>query len=125
MNQKTIRLNRIQLLGFLLAASCLFMNSCKKDTDTKTAIFKVQPELAFVAPNPPADPSSPANIPAMKILQDGRKDTLYLTLDRIAGFTYTEGVSYVLKVRITTLNNPPADGDLYSYRLIEQISKTK
>gem|GEM_PF-5410477 len=107
-----------------IAISVFLAFSCKKNTDEKTAIFNVGPQLAYIAPRPPASPSSPTNIPAMKIVENGVKDTLYLTLDRISGFTYTEGYTYVLKVKITITTPAPVDGDIYSYALIQEVSKS-
>lgn len=99
--------------------------SCKKDTDIKTVIYHVEPELTLIGPNPPAPADSPKNIPAMVLIKDGTKDTTYLTLHTIEGFDYEEGYTYTLKVRITRLKNPPADGSIFSYSLVDVISKQK
>lgn len=45
--------------------------------------------------------------------------------DRITGFTYESGFKYILKVAITTVPNPPADGSSLAYSLVEIIAKEK
>lgn len=42
----------------------------------------------------------------------------------IDGFTYEKGNSYELFVEKRIYSNPPADGPLFSYKLIKIISKT-
>ncbi|MDR0793942.1 MAG: DUF4377 domain-containing protein [Chitinophagaceae bacterium] len=116
---------KIIFLCCFIFISIFLALGCKKNTDEKTAVFNVLPKLVYVAPLPPASPSLPANIPAMQIVVNGEKDTLHLTPNRIAGFTYTEGYKYVLKVRITKLNPAPADSDGLEYTLIEQLSKSQ
>lgn len=46
-----------------------------------------------------------------------------LGFSEIAGFTYERGYEYVLRVQRTTLANPPADGGLYTYKLLEILSR--
>ena len=45
-----------------------------------------------------------------------------LVMGSIEGFEYVQGHAYELKVRKTTLANPPQDGADYTYRLLEVIS---
>lgn len=45
--------------------------------------------------------------------------------DQIEGFDYEEGFIYTLKVRITPVANPPADGSDRKYTLLEVLSKEK
>ena len=44
--------------------------------------------------------------------------------DGIEGFTYVEGVSYVLDVEITQVKDPPADGSSLYYRLVRVVEAT-
>ena len=44
--------------------------------------------------------------------------------DQIAGFEFTEGISYVLDVRIEDVFDPPADASSLSYTLVEVISES-
>lgn len=45
-------------------------------------------------------------------------------VDFIQGFTYEWGYTYVLKVKVTTLANPPMDASNKEVELIDEISKT-
>lgn len=44
--------------------------------------------------------------------------------DGIEGFIHTEGVSYVLEVEITEIEDPPADGSSLHYRLVRTVEST-
>lgn len=112
----------ICLIGIITA---LVLFSCKKNSDNKTVIYQVEPKLISIAPNPPAPPDSPKNIPAMVLVEKGTSDTIYLTLNRIAGFDYIEGYAYTITVVRSRLKNPPADGDIYRYSLAQVIAKEK
>ncbi|GHA59633.1 DUF4377 domain-containing protein [Pontibacter akesuensis] len=46
-----------------------------------------------------------------------------LFYDRIEGFQYEEGFTYVLRVRVEKVENPPADGSSRKYILLKIISK--
>lgn len=48
-----------------------------------------------------------------------------LVMGSIEGFEYVQGHAYELKVRKTTLANPPQDGMNCTYRLLEVISDTQ
>ncbi|GHV13412.1 hypothetical protein FACS1894169_00440 [Bacteroidia bacterium] len=47
----------------------------------------------------------------------------YLHPEAIEGFEYTKGFEYVLRLKRTTIDNPPADGSCYSYSLIKILSQ--
>lgn len=49
----------------------------------------------------------------------------FMGLSSIEGFAYERGYEYKLKIQRTTLANPPADGSLYTYKLIKVLSKQK
>ena len=42
----------------------------------------------------------------------------------IEGFAYEPGFEYVIRIERTTVRNPPADGSIYRFRLIDVIKKT-
>ena len=44
--------------------------------------------------------------------------------DQIEGFTHTEGIAYELRVQISEIANPPADGSSLRYELVEVVSET-
>ncbi len=45
--------------------------------------------------------------------------------DNISGFNYQSGFDYELVVRVTPVRNPPADGSSLSFRLVQQVRKTR
>lgn len=45
--------------------------------------------------------------------------------DRIEGFEYEPGYRYELRVEVTDVDNPPADGSSKRYRLVQVVSKKK
>ncbi|MBB5643994.1 DUF4377 domain-containing protein [Pedobacter cryoconitis] len=112
-------------LMFLISIFFTGLISCKKDTDTtRIAIFNVAPTLAYSGPPPPASPTEGA-LPMLKVTEKGTADTVLIYKERIAGFTYEEGYKYSLKVQVTHLVSPPADGHSENYQLIEILSKEK
>lgn len=52
-------------------------------------------------------------------------DNLKLNFNYISGFIFEKGYEYKLLVRKTTISNPPLDGDVYSFELIEVLEKNK
>ena len=50
-------------------------------------------------------------------------DYQFLTFNEIEGFTFEPGYTYELRVERTTWGNPPADANMYTYRIIEELSK--
>lgn len=103
----------------------LFFSKCTKNSESRVTILNIEPKVGYVSPRPPGAADSPASIPAMKAIEVGKSDTMYLTLNRIQGFAYEEGYKYVIKVSIARIKNPTEDGYVDSYKLIELISKTK
>lgn len=43
----------------------------------------------------------------------------------IVGFTYEEGYQYLLRVKVSEVKNPPADGSKYKYTLDQIVEKKK
>lgn len=108
-----------------IMASLAFAFGCKKDSDTtRVAIFNVAPTLAYSGAPPPASTSNGA-LPYLKVTESGRQDTILIYKGRIQGFTYEEGYKYALRVQITNLISPPADGHSENYQLLDIISKEK
>lgn len=52
---------------------------------------------------------------------DGQVEWFY---DSIDGFEHVVGTSYQIKVAVTDVENPPADGSSLSYRLVEVVEST-
>ena len=68
-----------------------------------------------------------SDTPVEHMLVKERSDSEWqpLVTGSIEGFEYEQGHAYELKVRKTTLANPPQDGANYTYRLLEVISDTQ
>ena len=68
-----------------------------------------------------------SDTPVEHMLVKERSDSEWqpLVMGSIEGFEYEQGHAYELKVRKTTLANPPQDGANYTYRLLEVISDTQ
>ena len=59
------------------------------------------------------------------MVKENQGDEWQLFYDQIEGFNYEEGYFYELKVKVTPVKNPPADGSTMYYTLIKVVSKTK
>ncbi len=104
-------------IGFL---SLLF--SCSNDdANIRVVDMEVAPHLVWVGVRPPGNPEDSVQVMKCSIL--GTNEVLYISTSKIEGFEYVEGYKYRLKVKITELENPPADGYFEKYELIEILSK--
>lgn len=56
--------------------------------------------------------------PQKCLLMDGN-----LFYDSIEGFTHEEGYTYTLRIRVHTVQNPPADGSSFRYELVDVLSQ--
>ena len=65
--------------------------------------------------------AAPQTCMMVKDSLDGEYQFFY---NQIEGFTFVEGYEYQLKVQVTPVENPPADGSSLSYTLVEEVSKT-
>jgi hypothetical protein len=105
----------------LFLATLMF--SCSDDShisNGKTVVMDVAPDLVLVGVRPPGYIGT---VPVMKCTVEGTNQTLYINLSDIERFDYVKGYSYKLRVRITPIDNPPADGYTDKYQLLEIISK--
>ena len=46
-----------------------------------------------------------------------------LFYEQIEGFNFSEGTSYVIDVKVTEVENPPADASSLEYTLVEVIAE--
>lgn len=58
-------------------------------------------------------------------IKENEKDNWSNFYGRIKGFDYETGYSYKLKIEVSKIENPPADGSSEKYILIEVLEKTK
>ncbi len=111
-------------LFILFGVLFVIIGCSKEDTDyTYKSVFNVSPKIEYVAPAPPAPANSPKNVPVIRIMEEGKNDSFNVGVKEIDGFNFEEGFNYVLSVEVTRLANPPADGALKTYRLLEIIRK--
>lgn len=107
------------LLGIAMLSSCLNDDDITDVVKTVRVEIKSEPKLIYPAWG---DRSGEPTIPGMTMKVEGEEweDVAQST---ILGFTYETGYTYTLKVRMTILANPPADGSNRRYELIDIISK--
>lgn len=70
------------------------------------------------------DCSGVAKQECLQIKEDGKKEWS-LFYDQIEGFDYTEGFYYKIKVEVTQVEHPPADGSSLKYKLLKILEKSK
>ncbi len=112
-----------KLFGIVAVLFITIMISCSDDSNGsigKTVVMNVDPDLVSVGVRPPG---SVGTVQVMKCTVEGSNQTLYINIGDIEGFNYVKGYSCKLRVRITPIDNPPADGDTDKYELLEIISK--
>lgn len=97
----------------LLTLSLGLLFSCSKDNEKTLFVSDTLVNCTGVAPQ--------------KCLQikEHEKDDWSNFYGKIEGFDYEEGYSYKLKVEVSTVLDPPADGSSKKYTLLEVIEKTK
>ncbi|WP_184550710.1 DUF4377 domain-containing protein [Mucilaginibacter sp. FT3.2] len=87
--------------------------------------MNVAPKLLIGGAAPPASPNNPDTVYYYNIIEDNSNQKYVLAKGTIQGFDYVEGYQYKIKVQITPLAKPMADGPIDTYSLIEVLSKTK
>ncbi|MDR2585573.1 MAG: DUF4377 domain-containing protein [Prevotellaceae bacterium] len=113
---------------------------CNKESNERIVIVKVSPQLLIGGPRHPAEvprdsiyPGSPHIVYYMDLLVEKTSEIIRISLRNmegvelqgIKGFTYEEGFEYRLKILVSKIINPPADGYLVKYTLLEVLSKVK
>lgn len=119
-------MKRIKWWGFALLLSLITLSntSCNDDEDkdkTETVLMTIGAEMTKGTPYWPGD----VELDCMLVKEEKEEKWKMFLLGTIQGFQYEEGYEYVLKVKKTTLANPPMDGGSIRYELISVESKTK
>lgn len=104
-------------ISLLLLTGFLTVLSCDRDA-VKPTVIRMQ-----VADHT-GDCNGPFSRKCLLVKQNDDPDFLYF-YDSIEGFTYEDGYEYTLLVQRGRVDNPPADGSSFRYRLVRQISRTK
>ena len=108
----------------LLAALSFIWGGCDNDDtlgDTYADIIMLVSETTVYEPVWGCD----TPVEHMLVKEQSATEWQPLVMGSIEGFEYVQGHAYELKVRKTTLANPPQDGASYTYRLLEVISDTQ
>lgn len=109
----------LNLLFLLLAVFAI--SSCSSDDDEKKDSVK---EITIYVSSETGESygfnSTPEECMLVKF-DNPNGEWEHLGLYRIEGFTYVKGHEYELRVKMTTLANPPADGYSHQYLLVKII----
>lgn len=110
----------IAVIATLNLTGCL---SDGEDMDvTYEAIFEVSSEITEGYGFGVGNDGGAGVVEYMKIRQKGKTDWTYLCVGAIESFEYVKGHEYIIRVKVTRLANPPADGLSSTYELIEILS---
>lgn len=111
--------NTLNLLFLLLAVFAI--SSCSSDDDEKKDSVK---EITIYVSSETGESygfnSTPEECMLVKF-DNPNGEWEHLGLYRIEGFTYVKGHEYELRVKMTTLANPPADGYSHKYLLVKIV----
>lgn len=103
------------LLGVFAVSSCSSDDDEKKDSVKEITIYVSSETGESYGFN-----STPEECMLVKF-DNPNGEWEHLGLYRIEGFTYVKGHEYELRVKMTTLANPPADGYSHKYLLVKII----
>lgn len=87
--------------------------SCSTNSDKILFIASAKEDCTGVAPQK-----------CLQIKEEGTSDWTYF-YNEIEGFDYVEGFYYKIKVNVSEVENPPADGSSLKYTLVEVLKKSK
>ena len=118
----TIKRKMNQTLNLLFLLLAVFaVSSCSSDDDEKKDSVK---EITIYVSSETGESygfnSTPEECMLVKFDNPNGKWE-HLGLYRIEGFTYVKGHEYELRVKMTTLANPPADGYSHKYLLVKIV----
>ena len=109
----------LNLLFLLLAVFAV--SSCSSDDDEKKDSVK---EITIYVSSETGESYGFNSTPEERMLvkfDNPNGEWEHLGLYRIEGFTYVKGHEYELRVKMTTLANPPADGYSHKYLLVKIV----
>lgn len=115
------RVSFVYGIAICLIGICIFVTSCSEDDPDRVVVMDISPELVLEGVRPPGH--SDDYVKMMKCIVEGTNETLYISPYGIEGFEFVEGFKYKVRIRITNIDNPPADGHTERYELVEIISK--
>ncbi len=108
-----MRINLIVVSLFLLFASACQQNTAEQ-TNVKTLLVSSRKaDCVGAAPTQCMQTREKADAPWTNFF------------GAIKGFEYQEGYFYEIKIKVTKIDNPPADGSSLAYELVELVKKVK
>lgn len=111
--------NTLNLLFLLLAVFAI--SSCSSDDDEiKDSVKEITIYVSSETGESYGCNSTPEECMLVKF-ENSNGEWEHLGLYRIEGFTYVKGHEYELRVKMTTLANPPADGYSHKYLLVKIV----
>lgn len=118
----TIKRKMKKILNLLFLLLAVFaISSCSSDDDEKKDSVK---EITIYVSSETGESyefnSTPEECMLVKF-ENSNGEWEHLGLYRIEGFTYVKGHEYELRVKMTTLANPPADGYSHKYLLVKIV----
>ncbi|RNC66209.1 DUF4377 domain-containing protein [Proteiniphilum sp. X52] len=116
------------VLWLLLAAIALCLSSCSDDDELKDKSKVINMSISSdtgVMYNI-FDERGISPMECMLVSEEGGNgEWNTMAFGTIQGFDYEKGYEYELRVKKTTLGNPPADGSLHTYELLTVLHKKK
>ena len=110
-----LRRNTLAAVAAVLGSGALLLTGCSSgDAEGEVVRMWIEPDLV------PCEGVAPMECMEVSYTEDGEPQLFY---DQIDGFTFTPGTAYVLDVRVTEVDNPPADASSLSYSLVEVVSE--
>ncbi len=126
-----VSMTTVTRLAILVLATMLLTVACGSDssepTETTQPTADVQPvderiESLWIGPRlVDCVGVAPQKCMLVKRAADGQAEYFY---DGIDGFTHQVGTSYVIRVAVAEIADPPADASSLSYRLVEVVGST-
>ena len=110
-----LRRTTLAAVAAVLGSGALLLTGCSSgDAEGDVVRMWIEPDLV------PCVGVAPMECMEVSYTEDGEPQLFY---DQIDGFTFTPGTAYVLDVRVTDVENPPADASSLSYSLVEVVSE--
>lgn len=109
------------LMSLLLTLT--FSVGCSKDDEPQVREAEFEIASSYTKCNPTFN-STESNT-CLTIKEAGTSSSYTVGDGTITGFSYEPGYKYRLRVKLTKLQNPPADGSDTQYELIQTLSKEK
>ena len=107
-------------LLFLLLAVFAISSCCSDDDEIKDSVKEITIYVSSETGESYGFNSTPEECMLVKF-DNPNGEWEHLGLYRIEGFTYVKGHEYELRVEMTTLANPPADGYSHKYLLVKIV----